>query len=124
MLQANKLQIRAIALVVSATFALATCVAAAGSDQSPTASPATDATKSSPAQMAALGKPLFLRNCSPCHGANGQGDDGPSLHGLGIPESAIESIVGAGFKNEMPSFTGKLKPTEITKVATYVAAFK
>src|SRR5437660_2044954 len=55
---------------------------------SPSTAVASPSTTSStlpvPAALASVGQPLFVNNCSSCHGVNAQGTDrGPNLVGLG-----------------------------------------
>ena len=51
----------------------------------PTANPSsTGSTLPVPAALSSVGRPLFVNNCSSCHGLNAQGTDrGPNLVGLG-----------------------------------------
>lgn len=71
-------------------------------------------------RLVSKGHTLFLSNCAPCHGAQAQGDDGPNLHKLGLPDDAILSTVTAGIKDEMPSFSSKLKGGDLKAVVAYV----
>ncbi|HEX5322361.1 MAG TPA: cytochrome c, partial [Capsulimonadaceae bacterium] len=61
-----------------------------------------------------------LNNCAPCHGANAQGDDGPSLHHLPLSAADLFSTISNGIKGEMPAFKGKLKDPDIKAIAAYV----
>ena len=72
------------------------------------------------AQLVAAGHTVFLTNCAPCHGAQAQGDDGPNLHKLGLPDDAIASTVTNGIKGEMPSFAKKVKDKDLKAVVAYV----
>ena len=74
----------------------------------------------SAAALVATGHTLFLTNCSPCHGAEAQGDDGPNLHHKNLPDTFIAEAVKTGFKNEMPPFGSKLKPAEVKALVAYV----
>ena len=66
-----------------------------------------------------VGKPLFLSNCSGCHGANAQGGEGPNLHHLGLSSSFISSTVTKGIQDQMPAFS-KLTPAQLSAVTAYV----
>jgi len=66
------------------------------------------------------GHTLFLSSCAPCHGADAKGDDGPNLHNLGLPDDVISSTVSNGIKDEMPSFSKKLKGDDLKAVVAYV----
>lgn len=79
------------------------------------------------AALAAEGGPLFADNCASCHGETGTGGrefgapnltDGIWLYG-GDPVSIRTTIEKARF-GVMPSFTGRLSPEDIAKVAVYV----
>lgn len=73
------------------------------------------------------GKEVFAANCVACHGENGKGQ-----HDLGAPDltdanwiyggdaqSVVNSIHG-GRQGHMPSWEGRLSPTEIKLLALYV----
>jgi mono/diheme cytochrome c family protein len=91
-----------------------------------TASPSKPTAKAAkmPAPAVISGRSLFVNTCAVCHGTNGQGDDGPSLQGLGLPPAAIKPIVQNGFKDEMPSFAKRFKPAELDALAGYVSTLK
>ena len=76
---------------------------------------------------APAGKEVFAANCVACHGENGKGQ-----HDLGAPDltdanwiyggdrqSVVDSIHG-GRQGHMPSWEGRLSPTEIKLLALYV----
>ena len=86
--------------------------------------PKSTAAISKRAMDAALGHKVFLTNCSPCHGANAQGDDGPNLHHANLSADTVTSTVTNGIKDEMPPFGKKLKPKELTVVVTYVRSLQ
>ncbi len=73
-----------------------------------------------PAALVAQGHALFVTNCSPCHGADAEGDDGPNLHHKGLADAFIATAVKNGFKNEMPPFGSKLKAPEVKALVAYV----
>jgi mono/diheme cytochrome c family protein len=73
---------------------------------------------------AVLGRLLFVNKCSVCHGSTGQGDDGPSLHGLKLSDAALTSIIETGFKGEMPGFKTKLKAQDLKALIAYIRTLK
>jgi len=71
----------------------------------------------------AAGREVFVANCGSCHtlsDAGTSGAIGPSLDGIGLDVSAIESQVRNG-GGGMPSFEGQLSDEEIQTVSAYVA---
>ena len=75
---------------------------------------------------ASLGKSKFAA-CAACHGMDGKGNqalgapnltDDIWLHGWG--EGAITAIINNGKVNQMPAQTGKLTPSQIGVLASYV----
>ena len=75
---------------------------------------------------ASLGKSKFAA-CAACHGMDGKGNqalgapnltDDIWLHGWG--EGAITAIINNGKVNEMPAQTGKLTPSQIRVLTSYV----
>jgi mono/diheme cytochrome c family protein len=78
------------------------------------------------AQQAALsaeGQQLFLDNCSPCHGENGQGLNGPRLDGntfIASREAIVNQILFGALDHGMPPFIDQLNDHEIAAIATYV----
>ena len=80
-------------------------------------------TKRSPVksgQLAKKGQALFTQSCSPCHGANAQGGEGPSLHGLKLSEALIITTVKNGVNGEMPAFGKKYKDGDLKALAAYL----
>ncbi|MBF0491337.1 MAG: c-type cytochrome [Deltaproteobacteria bacterium] len=81
-------------------------------------------------KQVAQGKAVFEKNCSPCHGAQGQGIIGPNLtdeywiHGKG-KLSDILKVVSEGVKEKgMPTWGAILKPDELNQVVVYVKSLK
>ena len=99
------------------TLAAAAALAAATSTAAP---PSTVKPKAADAKLVSAGHTLFLTNCSPCHGAQAQGDDGPNLHHIGLSDDAIESTVTSGIKDEMPPFGKKLSGNDLKAMVAYV----
>jgi len=74
------------------------------------------------AQLMAEGGPLFQRNCSPCHGANGQGGEGPKLVGnpfISKSSNIITQIFRGNEEHGMPPFADLLNDREIAGIATF-----
>lgn len=103
----------------------------ATSTAAPISSPAAAATSAaaSAGERAAVGAPLYLENCSPCHGVQGQGVEAPPLrNNLYIQNGTDETIGGTiadGFPGtEMPGWLqekgGPLTKGEIGFVVAYL----
>jgi len=77
----------------------------------------------------AEGKKIFVSNCAPCHGAQGQGIVGPNLtdkfwlHG-GQPLDIHKSITGGYPEKGMRPWGPVLGPTRIRSVAAFVLSIK
>jgi len=74
-----------------------------------------------PAVLLEQGAPLYRRNCAACHGAAGQGAQGPALAGnesLGdTPYLARVIVHGFGY---MPPFGDRLNDEEIAAISTFI----
>ena len=91
--------------------------------------PATGGVTSGAQANAAIGAAIFLNNCSPCHGNQGQGVDAPALRnnqyvGTTNPQD-IAAVVANGLPNsEMPAWLqnngGPLNSNEIGDVVAYI----
>ena len=85
-----------------------------------------DAADDEAALFAALmdeGQDLFRRNCAQCHGANGEGVNGPELDGAPIlsSRSGTIGIIISGFEDHgMPAWGPVLDDREIAAVATFI----
>ena len=69
------------------------------------------------------GESLFDRNCSGCHGAEGQGGAGPELAGnptLSSRATVIGRILWGEPVHGMPAFSGVLDDREVAAIATYI----
>jgi cytochrome c oxidase cbb3-type subunit 3 len=81
------------------------------------------------ANTVADGKKIFVSNCAPCHGAQGQGIVGPNLtdkfwlHG-GQPLDIHKSITGGYPEKGMRAWGPFLGPTRIRSVAAFVLSIK
>ena len=78
---------------------------------------------------AALGAPIFLKNCSTCHGAQGEGVDGPPLRNSQYIQTAgdqavFQTIATGRPGTKMPAWLqingGPLDETQITDVLAYL----
>jgi cytochrome c551 len=72
---------------------------------------------------AAAGREIFVANCGSCHALSDAGTSGavgPSLDGIGLDASAVETQVRNG-GGGMPAFEGQLTDEEIAAVSSYVA---
>lgn len=96
------------------------------SAEPPTAEPVGSA---GPLQPAALGAPLYLNNCTPCHGNQGQGVDAPPLANSAYVQHAddatLEATIASGFSGtEMPAWLntngGPFTKTQISYIAAYL----
>jgi mono/diheme cytochrome c family protein len=67
------------------------------------------------------GAQIFEQHCAACHGADGRGKVGPSLHGVAEKYVAFESqtLVVAQGRGAMPSFRSTLSNDQIDAVVTF-----
>jgi mono/diheme cytochrome c family protein len=107
-------------LVAVATAAAVCLLACTSMTHGARADDKSTANSGSGSNLVSTGHALFTTNCSPCHGADAQGDDGPNLHKLGLSDDAIASTVTTGIKDEMPPFASKLKGDSLKAVVAYV----
>ncbi len=78
--------------------------------------------------LKAMGQSVFLVQCAPCHGVDGEGIEGkaqdltvPMYQAYGV--AGLSASIGAGKKGEigeMPAFTGRLTDKQIEAVSTYI----
>lgn len=78
------------------------------------------------AVASAIGKSIYLKRCTACHAANGQGGGGGTFPAL-AGNKDVTTADAAGMlatithgRNIMPSWRGQLSSAEIAAVATYV----
>ena len=115
----------AFALVV---LALCVGVTACGGDDDTDATTTTEETTTTTEETtttteAAAGREIFVANCGSCHtlsDAGTTGTVGPSLDGIGLDVSTVETQVRNG-GGGMPAFEGQLTDEEIAAVSAYVA---
>lgn len=114
--------------IAVALLALVLClgVAACGGDDEDAGTATTEETTTTDETTettTAAGREVFVANCGSCHtlsDAGTSGAIGPSLDGIGLDVSAIESQVRNG-GGGMPAFEGQLSDEEIQAVSAYVA---
>ena len=70
------------------------------------------------------GRALFQKNCSPCHGATGQGGEGPNLQKITLTDAVISTTIKKGVKGEMPAFGNKFKEADIKALTAFVHSLK
>ena len=75
-------------------------------------------------QLVATGRGLYLQNCVSCHGPNGQGQIGPTLHHLGDPDAKITRNIANGFPPRMPAYKNQLSAAQIQALVAYVQSLK
>lgn len=78
---------------------------------------------------AALGAPIYLENCTPCHGAQGEGVDAPPMRNSQFVQKAGDEVVSTTIANgipgtEMPAWLqtqgGPLTEIQIDDVIAYL----
>ncbi|MBM3507939.1 MAG: hypothetical protein FJX64_09545 [Alphaproteobacteria bacterium] len=77
------------------------------------------------AALRSEGQPLYAKECGGCHGANGQGGDGPKLAGNDFVKAAgavISQILVGMTEHGMPPFADVLNDRQIAAITTYVTA--
>lgn len=75
-------------------------------------------------QIVATGRALYLNACASCHGREGQGQRGPSLHHLGDPDAKIARNIRNGFPPRMPAFKDQYTNAQIKALVAYVQSLK
>ncbi len=76
------------------------------------------------AQLVATGRTLYRDACAGCHGQQGQGQVGPSLHRLGDPDAKIARNIVNGFPPRMPAFKGQYGDAQIKALVAYIQSLK
>ncbi len=76
------------------------------------------------AQLVPVGRSLYTKACSSCHGDNAQGGYGPNLHGLGQSDSQVSAVIKNGVKGKMPAFGGKYTAAQQKALVAYVQSLK
>ncbi|HKZ28119.1 MAG TPA: c-type cytochrome, partial [Acidimicrobiia bacterium] len=65
-----------------------------------------------------VGSELYVRLCTACHGAAGEGGAGPALAGSNVTAGEITEVVSEG-TGTMPAFGSSLTATELEAVITF-----
>jgi cytochrome c oxidase cbb3-type subunit 3 len=80
------------------------------------------------APMVAAGKANYMRNCSKCHGAKGEGKEGPNLTDnfwlYGGNPIEIYTTIATGTKKGMPDWGPKLGKGAVKQLAAYVVTMR
>ncbi len=75
-------------------------------------------------QIVAAGRKEYLIGCASCHGQQGQGQNGPSLHHLGDPDAKIARNIKNGFPPRMPAFKDQYNDAQIKALVAYIQSLK
>ena len=75
-------------------------------------------------QLVATGQALYGDACVGCHGIQGQGQVGPTLHGLGDPDEKIARNIVNGFPPRMPAFKGQYSAVQLKALVAYIQSLK
>jgi len=70
------------------------------------------------------GYELFEHNCTPCHGDDARGDEGPSLYNLAKSDARLTTIIKGGIKGEMPAFAEKFNDADVQVLISYLRTLK
>jgi putative heme-binding domain-containing protein len=103
-------------ILTSNTFYVST---AKGQESQPTPqSPTASAAPADPEQ----GKRLFQQNCSPCHGADAGGGDGPDLHGVPalLGDPTVQGIVRRGIPGTAMPGSSALTDSQAANIVAYL----
>ena len=77
------------------------------------------------AQLGASGRTLYSSlACVGCHGANAQGNLGPSLHHLGDPDAKIARNIASGYPGQMPAYKDQLSAAQIQTLVAYIQSLE
>lgn len=75
-------------------------------------------------QLVATGRTLYRDACAGCHGQQGQGQVGPTLHHLGDPDAKIARNIVNGFPPRMPAFKGQYSDTQLKALVAYIQSLE
>jgi mono/diheme cytochrome c family protein len=119
-----KIKIHPLFIITAPVVVLVSCAqSGAQADQTDRSPPIEQASDLSATNTTAA-RTLFLRNCAHCHGADAHGDDGPDLHNIDWTDEEIANRIRKGKSGQMTAFAGKLQPSEINLLVTYVKSLK
>ncbi len=71
----------------------------------------------------AIGEQVYVEQCAPCHGLEGEGGVGTNLQTSVLPRQELSTLITEG-RGGMPAFAATLGPEEIEGVADYVAGLR
>ncbi len=113
-------------LVVGASYGVSAIVTHGQPAETPQAKPVPPdgAQTTASSQMVAIGASLYVQNCVSCHGKDGAGKIGPTLHHLGDPDAKIARNISNGFPPRMPAYKDMLNPGQIQALVAYVQSLK
>lgn len=76
-------------------------------------------------QLIASGHALYSSlACVGCHGADAQGNIGPSLHKLGDPDAEVARNIANGYPGQMPAYKEQLTPAQIQTLVAYTQSLE
>ena len=82
-------------------------------------------TKVASSQLVASGHALYSSlACVGCHGANAEGNIGPSLHKLGDPDAKIAQNIANGYTGQMPAYKDQLTTAQIQTLVAYIQSLE
>lgn len=87
--------------------------------------PAAAGTQMAASPLVASGRTLYSSlACVGCHGANAQGNLGPTLHHLGDPNAKIARNIANGFPGQMPAYKDQLSAAQIQTLVAYIQSLE
>lgn len=88
-------------------------------------SPAHSNPNAASSQLVASGRTLYSSlACVGCHGANAQGNLGPTLHHLGDPDTKITRNIANGFPGQMPAYKDQLTSDQTHTLVAYIQSLE
>ena len=82
-------------------------------------------TKTASSQLVASGHTLYSSlACVGCHGANAEGNIGPTLHHLGDPDAKIAMNIANGYPGQMPAYKEQLTAAQIQTLVAYIQSLE
>jgi len=89
------------------------------------AQPQAGGTQVASSQLVASGHTLYSSiACVGCHGANAEGNIGPSLHHLGDPDAKITRNIANGYPGQMPAYKQQLTSAQIQTLVAYIQSLE
>ena len=76
------------------------------------------------AQLISTGRGFYLTSCASCHGAQGQGQNGPPLRALGDPAAKIARNIKNGFPPRMPAFKDTYNDAQTSALVAFIQSLK